>query len=668
MSVSVIKYNGSIADSATGRPVAGAAVVISNYPSGAAATLYDSAGEVSAAPIISDVNGHYSFYVIPGHYNIQFSSGFVVEQLIDVAIGIGAAGPAGSGFAPLSNYASIATMVAAVGANKKTIAVDVNAALTGNLTIPANIELFPLDGKTITTTGYTLTYNGEVTRWPLSQIFAGTGSVAGLSNARPEWFAATNTAAAFTAAVASLLPGGTLMLSNSTYQTAYGTYAAPMTKSYIKIRGSKMPAFNSGFTGLENGTIIQGGFIIKADYVEVEDFGVDSGSAVCAALYGGTARDGLCWFDTDNVAGGAAWKGAVAHNIIAICKSPTSLVHAVAFEHVTGGDFRNIRTAYGVHGIVFKTTDSNADGLYALSSGWEGMIIKADDYAPCAFNNISNVFLGSIPGHGAEGAGLQLNPNELQPETNINLTNINIYNTVNGFKVVPATGSDIVADINVVNLNVSNSADYGIDIPATGVLKRLSFTNCVANACGKTGWNLLSGGKGLLLNNCRATQNTGSGFYAGAGSDVKLVNCSADDNTVFGFQSASTAATLDGWTGVGNGSGTVDGNWFSSSDVAHRLIMVAPMLLNSWVAYGSPRSTPAFGFSSGSLYLKGTVKNGALNTVICNYPVGRPPEDLVFNVITNTGTGTMEIRANGDMVLTSGGTGYVIYDGIRINQ
>jgi hypothetical protein len=495
------------------------------------------------------------------------------------------------------------------------------------------------------------------------------GQIYALRESRPEWFATTNTAAAFTAAVNALAPGGSLLLSNSTYRTAYGTYAAPMTKGNIKIKGTKMPSFNSGYTGLENGTIIQGGFIIKADYVEVTDLGVDSGSAVCTALYSGVAQEGFAWFDTDNVAGGNPWKNPVAHNISAICKNSTSTVHAVAFEHIDGGDISNIHTAYGVHGIVFKATNTNATQLYALSAGWEGLIIKSDDYAPCAFLNISNVFLGSIPGHDHDGAGLQINPNELQPLTNINLTNINIFSTLYGFKFAPATGSDMAIDINVSNLNVSNTLDYGVDIPATGVLKRIHFVNGVANANAKTGWNILNGGTGVLIENSSATQNTGSGFYAGTGVDAKLVNVTADDNTVYGFESASVVATLDGYSGTGNASGTTDFNWLSSANVRSRIIMVAPTFLNSWVNYGSPRTTTGFAYAAGAIHIKGTIKDGTINLPIFTLPSGvRPSEDFVFVVPTSTGFGTVEVRTDGNVVLTSGGTGYVILDGIRVNQ
>lgn len=188
--MAIVKHHDTLADSATGRPIAGTVVQVFDYPSEANAVLYNSAGEVSTAPVVTDKDGYYSFHALGGRYNITYYHGGITRSLVDVLLG-GAQGPAGppsSGYTLLSSYGSLAAMVAAIGPTAKaTVAVDASYSLASDFNT-GNIELLPLNGNTITTTGFTLTYNGSTARWPLAQIFNGTGAVAGLKEARPEWF------------------------------------------------------------------------------------------------------------------------------------------------------------------------------------------------------------------------------------------------------------------------------------------------------------------------------------------------------------------------------------------------------------------------------------------------------------------------------------------------
>lgn len=87
-------------------------------------------------------------------------------------------------------YASLQAAVATLGVTEATLNFYTDQALTANLTIPANIELVPMNGAKIIHGAYTVSYAGSTLRWPLAQIFEGAGVVS-LPSAPvgyPQWF------------------------------------------------------------------------------------------------------------------------------------------------------------------------------------------------------------------------------------------------------------------------------------------------------------------------------------------------------------------------------------------------------------------------------------------------------------------------------------------------
>jgi hypothetical protein len=84
----------------------------------------------------------------------------------------------------------LAAAVSAAAGDKRTIKITVDQTLTANLTIPSNIELVPVNLAKIDRGAYTVAYAGSTARWPLVQVFSGTGVVTGLQESRPEWFGA----------------------------------------------------------------------------------------------------------------------------------------------------------------------------------------------------------------------------------------------------------------------------------------------------------------------------------------------------------------------------------------------------------------------------------------------------------------------------------------------
>lgn len=110
--MSIAKYQETIADSATGRPVANAAIRVYDYPSGSPATLYNENGTVSSAPIITDKDGYCFFWAKAGYYNIGVSDGAASRILTNVPIGLGLPGAPGvTTLTPSSTVLSVLDVV-----------------------------------------------------------------------------------------------------------------------------------------------------------------------------------------------------------------------------------------------------------------------------------------------------------------------------------------------------------------------------------------------------------------------------------------------------------------------------------------------------------------------------------------------------------------------------
>ncbi|WP_421883300.1 hypothetical protein [Methylibium sp.] len=95
---------------------------------------------------------------------------------------------------------------------------------------------------------------------------------------------------------------------------------------------------------------------------------------------------------------------------------------------------------------------------------------------------------------------------------------------------------------------------------------------------------------------------------------------------------------------------------------------IAPTLLNSWVNF-SAAFNPAGYFRDqfGIVRLRGLVKDGsAANAVIFTLPTGyRPAFQTMFAVISGSILGRVDVLANGDVQMISGGSvGFVSLDAI----
>src|ERR1700761_5923760 len=86
--------------------------------------------------------------------------------------------------------------------------------------------------------------------------------------------------------------GGTVILGPGIWTSGYGATDF-IARPYITIQGSGMPGYNSPFTEMSGGTIVQGHLSASAgaDYFSVGDLGVDAGPAYINANNGGVAMD-----------------------------------------------------------------------------------------------------------------------------------------------------------------------------------------------------------------------------------------------------------------------------------------------------------------------------------------------------------------------------------------
>lgn len=128
------------------------------------------------------------------------------------------------------------TAVSAIGSTPTVLLFSSDMTVGSNIVIPATLELMPINGAKINHTTYTIVYAGPTERWPLRQIFNGTGSVTLPTLARPEWFGdniTQGTTDMTTAVNKAVLASPTVVFSeNNTYLV--GNVLLPDRNTHIK--------------------------------------------------------------------------------------------------------------------------------------------------------------------------------------------------------------------------------------------------------------------------------------------------------------------------------------------------------------------------------------------------------------------------------------------------
>lgn len=556
-----------------------------------------------------------------------------------------------------SQFPSLALAdAAAVAANQLLIISTIWAVVPA--TLSASISMLP--GGRLNGNG-TVAINGDFQG--ASGCFGVNQSVTNLVVSRPEWWISGGSAA-FASAVNSLLPGGVVKLFSRAYRSPYTTEGTHLTKPNITFQGAKMPSVNAGKTALENGTVIQGPFCIYADYIKVENLGIDSGLDVCNAYFGGVSQEGLIVANlSSHPAAVSPFKGYRAKSVRVLLKDmePTTQNHAFLCEYVDGPIVEDIHTQFGLHGIVFKALNALGVGLYAKDHFGDGVIIKSDDYALSGGSRYYGIDISSTV-QGA-GAGLVL----FAASSNLGhivVESPRISNTSFGV-LVNGIAPNSAEDITINSPTVLNTTGFGYQFSATA--NYVTVNDGVANSGQNTGFFVEAGATNIKLNGCRARNNAVRGFHIFSVS-TKLIGCSTALNGLGGLHVATPALNMERCD-FPDGITSEPGGRINSADISN---IVYPNLLNNWVNFGGSNSVAAHWLDNGKLRFSGLIKSGVIGQPIMTIPeLFWPVAVKRFHVLCFNGetvvTGEIIIGTDGGVALSYGANGYVSLDGLELS-
>jgi len=375
---------------------------------------------------------------------------------------------------------------------------------------------------------------------------------------------------------ATLNAAASVALSGDMIRIGVGTFA-PLQVAWLDniwFCGSGKPHVDSETAPakLQGGTVIQGPFgyrasdgtPLAASGTRLSNLGVDSGSEVCAALYAGVAQDAVTISNVpaSHTVGLPQLKGVRLHNVVSLCQSATATVHSMRIENVIGADLDNLETWYGVHGLVVKGEDTNVRGLIATGHQTSGLYLKSDNYAPCAFVNVSEVVIKPL-GSGTAGIRIEGSTAALgwvtvsgyAPDVGlsfgvkidgtggmagVNLTNASIVG-VTGIGVELIGGTDRVA---ISQVQCVSCGSHGFVVPVAS--SRTQVIACEATSCTGDGFNLASANgavqNSIFISDCMSLLNTGHGFTV-SGSYVFGFGNFASGNTAGNFNGTINSST-----------------------------------------------------------------------------------------------------------------------------
>lgn len=181
----------------------------------------------------------------------------------------------GASIANVLDYGSgtLAEAITAIGSAPTTLAYGTNQTLSSNTAIPATLELLPLNGAVISHSAYTISYSGDTSRWPIGQVFDGTGAVTiGSGTAYPQWFGAkgdgiTGDSAAINKALIAAytvkLHHGNYLINAPLVTRDFNAIEADTGVGYAPSPSSAVATLTKGFNGdmfaaLGKGAIIRG--------------------------------------------------------------------------------------------------------------------------------------------------------------------------------------------------------------------------------------------------------------------------------------------------------------------------------------------------------------------------------------------------------------------------
>lgn len=279
--------------------------------------------------------------------------------------------------------------------------------------------------------------------------------------------------------------GGVVYLGLGTWSSGYDDYTDFISKPNITIQGSGMANYNSSFTAMTGGTIVQGPLlaISGADYLIVRDLGIDAGQAYINENNSGVPTDGLAIFNNGQVVGAPQVETPLIENVSCLGYTTTATVHCMLVENVNHAYVHNVMTAMNTHGLAFKGTNSVIDGVFARGHAADGLIIKNDIYAPASNDEISNIKIQSLfsPAD-TRGIRLQSIGGSLN---NISIAHVHEDNVFTGIFVQGTSASTTSSGLSFSDINVTyevgNVATTNGCFKFTGYVQQVnvSFLNCL---------------------------------------------------------------------------------------------------------------------------------------------------------------------------------------------
>jgi hypothetical protein len=155
--------------------------------------------------------------------------------------------------------------------------------------------------------------------------------------------------------------GGDILLEEMVYEPITSTITA--RTNFI---GKKQPVFNSGYTGLEKGTIIKGPLEITTSNNKIKNLGIDSGYNVCKTLYGDVAQDGLTVDGSDLVVD--------IDGLTVLCLNRAQKTN-ITLTNIVNSKLSKIYTQYGATGIKIIGQNIVADRIVCFDHATNGIFI-----------------------------------------------------------------------------------------------------------------------------------------------------------------------------------------------------------------------------------------------------------------------------------------------------
>jgi len=539
-------------------------------------------------------------------------------------------------YVDVRDYSSFAAAVGAIGSTKKTLLIPNEQPVSANIIDPSNIELWFLQGGSLSiATGVTVTINGHVEAG-LYQIFkwTGTGKVVfgaeAIKERYPEWWGADghgtiDDTVPVQAAFTSLLPYSTIGLK--------GNYLISSI-NIVDQEGIQINSYNARLIGKDTG-----------DYTHL----LSIATSPCVSINGqllidtqfNLGYDCAIWVKSGHL---KAWnitfyKTALCWKFGDVALPPES---GVAENFIFGSHFhaclRNVEI-YGANSIVFfngslihtgPLSDCGDAEWQAAHPAW----CAADFTSVRIFGGILYVTGGELVCHRADDTNPAIN---LQP---VNTTPP--YNKEYGKAKLSNTHVETPKLCLTTNPGSIVSTDIGMCLDLIGCYGFVANLDLIFIECD----NLFIGGIDVR----------GCDFYAPVmrvNEAINALNPLADiyvDDSSFGRNFIVGPPNFVGGTLHFLGKGET---W------------IAATLLGAWVNFGAGYA--AVGYSKdrfGMVHIKGVVKDGVITTSVFTLPAGyRPADSEKFTCNSSGGIVDLMINPSGDVIPATGANAWLSLSG-----